>query len=630
MIGMPPEPLRILYLIADHTRMAGANRSVLDLVCNLPSNVAPHVVITAPGKVADAFRSRGVLCEVIEPGPAMNTFGGWIVQTSLAARFGIAIREVIPFALQLRRVIRRHEIQVVHVNDGRGALLAAMAARLTGVPVVGHLHGELLFSGLGRWVMEHVPSRIVAVSNGARQTLSKRARRKAVTVYNGVTAGSFPTTPVPFLESLRARGVKIVCCFASLTPFKGCHHLIDAVAMLNARGWRERLAVLWIGDLIPVHEDYHAWLARKLEEQRIDNFTFAGWHDSPFSFYRSADVTVLPSVSEEVLRFDGRAHRVVGSEGFPLTNLEAMSFGVPVVSTHISGVPEQVQHGATGFLVAPGDAAALADALERLLSDPAAAAAMGQAGARRLEERFSTCEFVQGMVRVYEDAAGSRRRVARTIADRVRPAADHQAVFGDIYRRNAWGDSESVSGHGSTRARGTDFIADLVALLRGLRTRTLLDAPCGDFNWIAEAADSVESYMGVDVVPELVEHNLRHHLTGGRTFALADISRDRLPAVDVILCRDCLVHFSIRDVWATLANFRRGGSRYLLTTTFVERETNTRIRTGSWQPLNLQAAPFHFPAPLELIDERCTHTGGIYRDKRLALWEIASLPNERA
>lgn len=219
----------------------------------------------------------------------------------------------------------------------------------------------------------------------------------------------------------------------------------------------------------------------------------------------------------------------------------------------------------------------------------------------------------------------SLRHLARMIADRLRPA-DHGAVFGDVYRRNLWGDAESVSGPGSTRARGSDFMDDLVALLRGLGTRTLLDAPCGDFNWIAEAADAVERYVGVDVVPELVEHNLRHHLTERRSFARADISRDPLPAADVVLCRDCLVHFSTQDVWATLANFRRSGSRHLLTTTFVQRAANGYIRTGSWQPLNLQAAPFHFPPPLALVDERCTHTGGIYRDKRLALWEIASLP----
>lgn len=399
-------PLRVLYLIADHTRMAGANRSVLELVRNLPPGVEPHVVVAAPGRVAEAFRAHGIPCEVIVPGPAMNTFGGWLLHTSLATRVGIGLRELVPFTLRLRRVIRREGIGVVHVNDGRGGLLAAAAARLEGVPVVGHLHGELLFSGMARWVTENVPARIVAVSEGARRTLSPRARAKAATVYYGMTADPFPTRPVPFLESLRGRGVRVVCCFASLTPFKGCHHLVEALALLNARGWRDRLAVLWIGDLIPAHRDYHAWLARSIAGHGIDNFTFAGWHDSPFSFYRYADATVLPSVSGEVLRFDGRDHRVVGNEGFPLTNLEAMWFGVPVVATRISGVPEQVEDGTTGLLVEPGDPAALADALERLLSDPAAAAAMGRAGARRVAERFSVRTFVEGIVRVYAEVAG--------------------------------------------------------------------------------------------------------------------------------------------------------------------------------------------------------------------------------
>jgi hypothetical protein len=87
------------------------------------------------------------------------------------------------------------------------------------------------------------------------------------------------------------------------------------------------------------------------------------------------------------------------------------------------------------------------------------------------------------------------------------------------------------------------------------------------------------------------------------------------------------VHFCFADVWATLANFRRSGSRYLLTIAFVARDRNEHIRTGLRQPLNLQAAPFHFPFPLELVHERCTQTRGIYRDKRLALWELASLPS---
>ena len=170
--------------------------------------------------------------------------------------------------------------------------------------------------------------------------------------------------------------------------------------MLNARGWRERLAVLWIGDFIPVHQDYYAWLARKLRDHGIDNFTFTGWHDSPFSFYRYADATVLPSVSEEIW----------SSTGGPIEWWEARVFRSPTWRRWPSGFrswrrasPACRSRWSTGpraWLVAPGDATALAGALERLLSAPASAAAMGKAGARRVEERFSTREFVEGMVRV--------------------------------------------------------------------------------------------------------------------------------------------------------------------------------------------------------------------------------------
>lgn len=203
--------------------------------------------------------------------------------------------------------------------------------------------------------------------------------------------------------------------------------------------------------------------------------------------------------------------------------------------------------------------------------------------------------------------------------------ADHRAIFTRIYQRNEWGSEESVSGLGSTRARGADFNGELLDLLRRLDARVLLDAPCGDFNWIEAVADGVEQYVGVDVVPELISHNVQHHQRDGRSFLLADLTRDPLPRADVILCRDCLVHFSFADIMLALENFRRSGATYLLTTTFVEHETNADIRTGGWRPLNLQRPPFDFPAPLDVVDERCLHSGGIYRDKRLALWALDSI-----
>jgi hypothetical protein len=203
---------------------------------------------------------------------------------------------------------------------------------------------------------------------------------------------------------------------------------------------------------------------------------------------------------------------------------------------------------------------------------------------------------------------------------------NHAAIFTRIHRHNVWNEPETPSGPGSTEARAADFRAELIALLARLGTSVLLDAPCGDGNWIGPVAAAVPRYLGVDVVPELVAACRARNAAPGREFLLADLTRDRLPPADVVLCRDCLVHFSDHDVRTALANLRRSGARWLLTTSFVEHADNPPIRTGGWRPLNLERPPFSLPRPVEVVDERCTHSGGRYRDKRLALWPMEALP----
>lgn len=210
---------------------------------------------------------------------------------------------------------------------------------------------------------------------------------------------------------------------------------------------------------------------------------------------------------------------------------------------------------------------------------------------------------------------------------RIRAADDHEKIFTTIYHRNEWGSDESRSGPGSTRVRGAAFADDVIEALHTIGARTLLDAPCGDFNWMSAIADSVERYVGVDVVRELVMRNERLYASPSRKFVHADITRDPLPSGDVVLCRDCLVHFADADIWRALANIRRSGARFLITTTFAHRRKNSPIETGAWRPLNLEAPPFSLTAPVLRIDERCLHSGGIYRDKQLAVWEISALPN---
>ena len=199
-------------------------------------------------------------------------------------------------------------------------------------------------------------------------------------------------------------------------------------------------------------------------------------------------------------------------------------------------------------------------------------------------------------------------------------------VFSAIHSAKSWGDCESSSGPGSTLERASSFLPDLIALVRSLHVTTLLDAPCGDFNWAQALADSVDRYIGVDVVPALIKANRRQSSSSRRQFVCRDMVRQRLPAAELVLCRDALVHLRHTDVFAALGNLRRTGAEYLLVTTFVGERENHDIATGEWRPLNMQRPPYSFPTPLALVDERCRHTGGIYSDKRLGLWRFKDLP----
>jgi hypothetical protein len=131
-------------------------------------------------------------------------------------------------------------------------------------------------------------------------------------------------------------------------------------------------------------------------------------------------------------------------------------------------------------------------------------------------------------------------------------------------------------------------------------------------------------YIGADIVESLVTENQRRYGSDRRRFIWLDLLTAKLPQADLVLCRDCLVHFSYRDVFRALENIKRSGGGFLLTTTFIGRAANNDIFTGHWRPLNLQRAPFNLPTPVWLLNEQCPQPQ--YRDKHLGLWPIAELP----
>lgn len=213
------------------------------------------------------------------------------------------------------------------------------------------------------------------------------------------------------------------------------------------------------------------------------------------------------------------------------------------------------------------------------------------------------------------------KRLLGTLLGRPRTMTTEE-IFTEIFKTNSWLGKTSVSGSGSDPDQTQHIEVELPKLFRRLTVSTLLDIPCGDFSWMRRVDLSEIKYLGADIVNELISVNATQYGSDNISFTRTNMITDHLPRVDVILCRDGLVHLSFDDIRRALSNICNSGSTYLLTTTFPARNSNEDIKTGSWRPLNLQIAPFNFPTPQWIIVEGCTENDGAFRDKSLALWEI--------
>lgn len=193
-------------------------------------------------------------------------------------------------------------------------------------------------------------------------------------------------------------------------------------------------------------------------------------------------------------------------------------------------------------------------------------------------------------------------------------------TFAGIHRSNGWGAKETRSGDGSTLARTETIRAELPKLFDKLGIRILADAGCGDLNWIRDISKGLRFYIGIDVVPELID-DLRKRFAErlNHSFSLADVTIDVLPEADAILCRDVLTHLPHRMAIEALIRFKQSGARYLIATTH-QRGTNEPLKIGGWQPTDLTAAPFSLPAPEISISE---HLAGA--TKALGVWRLPDL-----
>lgn len=191
-------------------------------------------------------------------------------------------------------------------------------------------------------------------------------------------------------------------------------------------------------------------------------------------------------------------------------------------------------------------------------------------------------------------------------------------AFQDLYLDGGWSgtNGETVSGSGSTLeyTEGVRRLLPFVFETYGITS--VVDAPCGDFHWFKEIPLPNVDYVGVDIVPELIEDNRKKFESEKREFLCADATCDPLPQADAFLCRDLLLHIPLDDCWNVLRNAASSNFDYLIFSSYDVAENADVDTAFGYRPLNLQRAPFNLPAAEASIPDFIPG----FRTRHLLLW----------
>jgi len=183
--------------------------------------------------------------------------------------------------------------------------------------------------------------------------------------------------------------------------------------------------------------------------------------------------------------------------------------------------------------------------------------------------------------------------------------------FSYIYSSNFWPSKESVSGPGSELENTSNIRKEIVKLIKEYKFKKILDAPCGDFNWIKHIINKDIDYIGGDIVPNLIRENTQKYTTSNIKFIELDIINNKLPDADLLICRDCLIHLSYKNIESFFNNVKKSNLNYFLITSYeykTEIIPNIDIHDGDFRPTFLTKSPFNLPQPIvKFLDKDSEH-----------------------
>jgi glycosyltransferase involved in cell wall biosynthesis len=368
------KPPRIAF-VSSHARRGGAERYLRLLLGELGPEWVCGVICLEDGPLVEDLRNDG--------------FEPHVVQV------GRRLRNVARAGRRLGEITRRLGADVVHANGIKAAVACAFDPRPSRAPVVWVKHD---FTGDGpiASALALRCRRVVAVSEAVAATFRSPLRRRVSIVHNGlppITVDRSRGRRLLLAALSAAEPTEVVGLIGRLDLDKGQHELAAALPEVVRR--RPDVRVAFVGGENPRRPDYVTGLRDALARHGVaEAVSFLGYREDAVDLIAGCDVVVIPSVPGE---------RGLGREGFGLVGLEALAVGTPVVG-YAHGALREIL-GDCALLVPPGDRAALAEAIVRVLDDGAVRAGLVECGRSRLEGRFSLAEMVARMKDEYRAAA---------------------------------------------------------------------------------------------------------------------------------------------------------------------------------------------------------------------------------
>ena len=302
------------------------------------------------------------------------------------------IRVVAGLLLRVFREVRRFRPDVVYLTPSfrplgfRKDCLVARFLKWSGCKVVLHLHNKGVSALAEHLGYDRILRRFFA--GGKVILLSERLYPDIARYVDRAQVHICPNGIDPILESVPSREtatVPVMLFMSNVFGHKGAVDLLDACRILKDRGVAFRCR--FVGFILP---GFPAQSFRQMVEERdlegLVSFDGPLYGHDKEEAYRNADVFVHPT----------------REDCFPLVILEAMSAGLPVVSTEEGGIPDEVEDGVTGLLSRKGDVAGLARCLERLLTDASTRRRMGAAGRERFDRHFTKACFEDRLLQILE------------------------------------------------------------------------------------------------------------------------------------------------------------------------------------------------------------------------------------